>query len=191
MVLSRQYLFTVIHTLRHLYHFLINIQLHPMVIFHTLFWVTPLRLWSISFGGSLLVADFLNVGVLKSVSLWTHWDFLDGWLVSPSSSKEPCWTEGRLLRARGTDLAKRTWARVLGFASCFMGLPGGSTGKESICLQCNAGDPGSIPESSRRPPERGNGNPLQYSCLENPMDWRARRATVHGVTERQTPLSNT
>ena len=46
------------------------------------------------------------------------------------------------------------------------GFPGGSGGKESAL---NAGDPGSIPGSGRYPGE-GNGNPLQYSCLENPMD---------------------
>ena len=45
---------------------------------------------------------------------------------------------------------------------------------------CNAGDPGSIPALGRSPGE-GNGNPLQYSCLENPMDRGAWRATVHGV----------
>ena len=47
-----------------------------------------------------------------------------------------------------------------------MDSPGGSAGKQSVC---NAGDLGSIPES-RRTPGGGNGNPLQYSCLENPMD---------------------
>ena len=46
------------------------------------------------------------------------------------------------------------------------GLPGGSDGKVSVC---NAGDPGSIPGLGRSPGE-GNGNPLQYYCLENPMD---------------------
>ena len=45
-------------------------------------------------------------------------------------------------------------------------FPDGSDGKESTC---NAGDPGSIPELGRSPGE-GNGNPLQYFCLENPMD---------------------
>ena len=44
----------------------------------------------------------------------------------------------------------------------------------------NVGDPGSICGSGRSPGE-GNGNPLQYSCLENPMDRRAWQATVHGV----------
>ena len=59
-----------------------------------------------------------------------------------------------------------------------MGLPHSSVGKASAC---NAGDPDSIPELGRSPGE-GNGNSLHYSCLENPMDKEAWRATVHGVT---------
>ena len=47
-----------------------------------------------------------------------------------------------------------------------LGFPGGSKGKASAC---NVGDPGSIPELGRLPSE-GNGNPLQYSCMENHMD---------------------
>ena len=47
-----------------------------------------------------------------------------------------------------------------------MGFPGGSDGKESAC---NAGDADSVPESGRSP-GGGKGNPLQYSCLENPID---------------------
>ena len=47
---------------------------------------------------------------------------------------------------------------------------------------CNSGDQGSIPGSGRSPGE-GNGYPLQYSCLENPMDREAWWATVHGITE--------
>ena len=54
-------------------------------------------------------------------------------------------------------------------------LPGGSDGKESAC---NAGDPDLIPELGRCP-EKGNGNPLQYSCLENTMDRGAWQAIVH------------
>ena len=61
-------------------------------------------------------------------------------------------------------------------------FPYSSIGEE---FACNAGDPGSIPGSERSPGE-GNGNPLQYSCLENPMDGGAWRATVHGVTESDT-----
>ena len=53
-----------------------------------------------------------------------------------------------------------------------------SVGKESAC---NAGDLGSIPRLGRSPGE-GNGNPLQYSCLENPMDRGTWRATVHRVS---------
>ena len=64
----------------------------------------------------------------------------------------------------------------------YMGFPGGSEDKASAC---NAGDPGSIPGLGRSPGE-GNGNPLQYSCLENPMDRGAWRATVHGVTKSWT-----
>ena len=59
------------------------------------------------------------------------------------------------------------------------------SGKESAC---NAGDTGLIPDSGRSPGER-NGNPLQYSCQENPIDRGAWRATVHGVTKSQTQLS--
>ena len=65
-------------------------------------------------------------------------------------------------------------------------LVGGSKGKESAC---NEGDLGSIPELGRSPGE-GNGNPLQYSCLENPMDGGARWVTVHGVAKSQIQLSD-
>ena len=58
----------------------------------------------------------------------------------------------------------------------YMGFPGGSDGKESAC---NAGDPGSIPGSGRSLGE-GTGNPLQYSCLGNPMDRGAWQTIVHG-----------
>ena len=54
---------------------------------------------------------------------------------------------------------------------------------------CNAGDPGSIPRLGRSPGE-GNGNPLQYSCLENPMDRGAWWATIHGVSKSRIQLSN-
>ena len=60
-----------------------------------------------------------------------------------------------------------------------MTYPGGSDGKESVC---NAGDPVSIPFLGR-PSGEGNGNPLQYSCLENSMDRGAWQATVRGVTK--------
>ena len=60
-----------------------------------------------------------------------------------------------------------------------VGFPGSSVSKESAC---SAGDPGSTPGSGRYP-GKGNGNPLQYPCLKNSMDRRARQAAVHGVTK--------
>ena len=66
------------------------------------------------------------------------------------------------------------------------GFPGGS---EVNASACNAGDLGSIPGLGRSPGE-GNGNPLQYSCLENPMDRGAWWATVHRVAKSWTRLSD-
>ena len=70
---------------------------------------------------------------------------------------------------RTTDKESEHWA-----------FPGGSNGKESAC---NAGDPGSIPGLGRSPGE-GNGNALQYSCLENPTDRGAWWTTVLGSQSR-------
>ena len=79
--------------------------------------------------------------------------------------------EGNLLYSKSTD---------------FKGFSGSSDGKESAC---NVGDPGLIPGSGRSPGE-GNGNPLQYSCLENPMNGGVWQATVHGVAKIHTPLND-
>ena len=62
-------------------------------------------------------------------------------------------------------------------------------GSEVKASAHNVGDLGSIPGSGRSPGE-GNGNPLQYSCLENPMNGGAWWATVHGVTKSRTQLSD-
>ena len=70
----------------------------------------------------------------------------------------------------------------------FMGFPGGSVVKKKKKLPANAGDVGSIPGLGR-PPGEGNGNPLQYSCLENPMDRETCQATVPGVAKNWTRLS--
>ena len=72
------------------------------------------------------------------------------------------------------------------FTICLLGFPGGSEVKTSAC---NAGDLGSIPGWGRSPGE-GNDNPLQYSCLENPMDGGTWWATVHGVAKSRTQLSD-
>ena len=66
------------------------------------------------------------------------------------------------------------------------GLPWWLCGKESACI---AGDVGSIPVLGRSPGE-GTGNPVWYSCLGNPMDRGAWRATVHGVAKDWTQLSD-
>ena len=67
----------------------------------------------------------------------------------------------------------------------YLSSPCGSDSKASAC---NVGDLGSIPGSGRSP-EEGNGNPLQYSCLENPMNGGACWAAVHGVAKSRTRLS--
>ena len=67
-----------------------------------------------------------------------------------------------------------------------MGFLDGSDGKESTC---NLGDLGLIPGLGISP-GGGHGKPLQYSCLEMPMDWGAWQAIVHGVTKSQTQLSD-
>ena len=79
---------------------------------------------------------------------------------------------------------RKTFPRIKG--GYFQSFPGGSEVKASAQ---NAGDLGSIPGSGRSPGE-GNGNPLQYSCLENPMDREAWWATVHGVAKSLTRPSD-
>ena len=69
---------------------------------------------------------------------------------------------------------------------CQEAFPGGSDGKESAC---NLGDPGLIPGLERSPGE-ANGNPLQYSCLENSKDRGALGAPAHDVAKSQTGLSD-
>ena len=64
------------------------------------------------------------------------------------------------------------------------GFPGGSVVKNP---PANARDMGLIPRSGRSPGE-GNGNPLQYSCLGNPMARKASWTTLHGIAKSQTPL---
>ena len=94
----------------------------------------------------------------------------------------------RDIRSGGSDILQGSWVhRRNFFALVFthIGFPGSSDGKAS---PCNVGDPGSIPGLGRFSRE-GNGNPLQYPCLENPMNRGAWQATVHGVANSQTRLS--
>ena len=98
---------------------------------------------------------------------------------------------GRLFLYFRAKLAKLV-SQILYLLACFLdmipglGFPGGSEVKASAS---NAGDPGSIPGSGRSPGE-GNGNPLQYSCLQDPMGGGAWWATVHGVAKSWTRLSD-
>ena len=77
------------------------------------------------------------------------------------------------------------WSGFTCYLRSFEDFPGGSDAKASVY---NAGDLGSSPGLGRSPGE-GNGNPLQYYCLENPMDRGAWWATIHGVAESWTQLS--
>ena len=80
---------------------------------------------------------------------------------------------------------KLFWIRVALYSK--LGFSGGSVDRESSCNAGDAGDTGLIP-GSRGSPGGVHGNPLQYPCLENPMDRGAWRATVHGVTKSRTRL---
>ena len=70
---------------------------------------------------------------------------------------------------------------------CFSGFSGGTSGKEPAC-QCRRHKRCRFNPRSRRSPGGGHSNPLQYSCLENPMDRGAWRATVHRVAQSQIRL---
>ena len=98
-----------------------------------------------------------------------------------SSVRSPCfWT-----RTAAPSLLVSRWLCPLSVLLS-KGLPGGSNSKESAC---RVGDPGSVRRSGRSPGE-GNNNPLQYSCLENPLDSGVWRPTVHGVAKCWTHLNN-
>ena len=71
-----------------------------------------------------------------------------------------------------------------------MALPDGSAGKETACNAGDTRDTGLIPGSGGSP-GKGNGNPLQYSFLENPMDKGAWQAIIQGVAKSRTQLSET
>jgi len=91
------------------------------------------------------------------------------------------------LKAKGTTgfplLLPLFYVRAFRISSWLIqGFPGGLAGKDSAC---NAGDLGLIPVS-RRSPGEGNGNPLQYSCLENSIDRGVWGATVHEATKVDT-----
>ena len=81
-----------------------------------------------------------------------------------------------------------TWQRLTEVQRSQRGFPGGSVVKNLLANAGDTGDAGLIPGLGKSP-EEGSGNPLQYSCLENPMDRGAWWAIVHEVTKSQTRLS--
>ena len=85
-----------------------------------------------------------------------------------------------LLISKKTDLGLITVSNIL-LITMPLGFPGGTDGKESAC---NAGDPGVSPRLGKSPGE-GNGNPLQYSCLENSMDRGACWATLYSMESQR------
>ena len=95
--------------------------------------------------------------------------------------KEPGGLQSMGSQRVGYNLATKQQQQC-GWQGSFLGFPGGSEVKASAS---NAGDLGLVLGLGKSPGE-GNGNPLQYSCLENPMDGEAWQATVHGVAKSQT-----
>ena len=116
----------------------------------------------------------------------------------PRSSHSRSWTQARSPNPRHCHKApNREKTEVLGSVVTTAGLwgqhPSPGSAPSSIALlrdvHYRSYGPGSIPGSGRSPGE-GNGNPLQYSCLENPMDGGAWQATVHGVAKSRTRRSD-
>ena len=89
---------------------------------------------------------------------------------------------------RNLVIDREAWCAMLhGVTKMTLGFGNGDS--EVKVSACNAGDLGLIPGLGRSPGE-GNGNLLQYSCLENPLDGGAWRAAVHGVTKSRTRLKH-
>ena len=120
-------------------------------------------------------------------ALCSHgWRSLEGY--SPWGGKESDMTEQLTLLQSGRGIPWYAWAAAI--EGCYkreMGFPGGADGKEPTANAGDIRDVGSILEPGRSP-EGGHINPLQYSCLENPMNRGAWRATVHRVTKSLTRL---
>ena len=96
------------------------------------------------------------------------------------------WTRLKRLSSSSSSMCvyiHHIYCRKLSFS---VGFPGGLHSKESAC---NAGDLGLVP-GSRRSSGEGNGNPLQYSCLENPLKWGTWQVTVRGVEKSWTQLND-
>ena len=125
--------------------------------------------------------EFLACEGIKDNNL-SYFQFPKSNQIPPSPNKQglkPLFLKG-YITLKIEFCSKRTYIRG---RTCFLG------GSEVKVSASNVGDPGLIPGLGRSPGE-GNGNPLQYSCLENSMDGGAWQATVHGVAKSQTRLSD-
>ena len=120
----------------------------------------------------------------------------DSWMTSPTrwtwvwaSSGRCWWTEKPgMLQSMGLQRVGQDWVTELNFYICeCMGFPDGASGKEPACQSRRQKIRGFDPWVGRSP-GGGHGNPLQYSCLENPMDRGTWWAMVHGVTKSWTQL---
>ena len=133
-----------------------------------------------------LRATFYLVGIFRTSSLG------DSISSKPERTALRRWAEEPdCIEALQQSAGSRNNKRLLlikkdGYLKLRTDFPGGSDSQESAC---NVGDLGLIP-GLRRSPGEGNGYPLQYSCLENPMDRGTWKATVHGVAKSQTWLSD-
>ena len=111
--------------------------------------------------------------------------------LSPVKSKKKYLKKDNIIFKKNNNNRKIRGVQLLCSADrvvkCSACPPSASAGKEPTCRAGDTGDSGSTPGSGRAPGE-GNGNPLRYSCLGNPMDREAWRGTVRGVAE--TRLSN-
>ena len=135
---------------------------------------------------------------VSSQSSEEPWTPNSGWRLLQRPTGDPLSVQGSLSQTTGPakeSIFERLFQNVhphsgsiqinLSHCSCW-GLLGGSDSEEATC---NAGAPGLIPELGRSPGE-GNGYPLQYSCLDNPMDRGAWWATVHCFTVRHDWVTN-
>ena len=93
-----------------------------------------------------------------------------------------------LLSLRNSRLSSLPKVKIFHW-SCSLYIFNDSVGEESACSAGDTGDVGSV-HGLGRSPGGGNSNPLQYSCLKNPMDRGARWAAVHGVAKSRTRLSD-
>ena len=137
-------------------------------------------------GASLLAQMVKRLSAVQDTWVWSlGWeDPLEKEMATHSSIlawKMPWMEEPGRLQSMGLQRVWHDWGTSLS--------PDSSVSKESACGAADRGDTGLIPRSGRSPGE-GNGNPLQYTCLENPMDRGAWLATVHGVAESRTQLSD-